>query len=125
MAANALTVTQGAGAASLTQSREPEMDDDEILALIEEEIAVSVSFDNDPEEDSREVALEYYDARRSRMNKDVPHVDGWSQINAKTVSETVDLALPGIMRVLMRQIWPAFCRAGRATRTTLSRRPSI
>jgi hypothetical protein len=99
MAANALTVTQGAGAASLTQSREPEMDDDEILALIEEEIAVSVSFDNDPEEDSREVALDYYDARRSRMNKDVPHVDGWSQINAKTVSETVDLALPGIMRV--------------------------
>jgi len=90
MAANALTVTQAV---------EPEMDDDELLALIDEEIAVSVSFDNDPEEDRRQVALDYYDARRSQMNKDVPHVDGWSQINARTVSETVDLALPGIMRV--------------------------
>jgi hypothetical protein len=91
MASSALTVTQAV---------EPDMDDDEILALIEEEIAVSVSFDNDPDEDSRSVALEYYDASRSRMNRDVPHVDGWSQINAKTVSETVDLALPGMMRVL-------------------------
>jgi hypothetical protein len=87
------------GALTVTQAVEPDMDDDEILALIEEEIAVSVSFDNDPDEDSRSVALEYYDASRSRMNRDVPYVDGWSQINAKTVSETVDLALPGIMRV--------------------------
>jgi hypothetical protein len=86
-------------ALTVTQAVEPEMDDDELLALIDEEIAVAVSFDNDPDEDTRTTALEYYDATRSRMNRDVPHVDGWSQVNAKTVQETVDLALPGIMRV--------------------------
>jgi hypothetical protein len=88
--ANALTVTQAV---------EPAMDDGDILALIDEEIAVSVSFDNDPQEDARQTALAYYDATRTQMEKDVPHVDGWSRVNAKTVQETVDLALPGIMRV--------------------------
>jgi hypothetical protein len=88
-----------AGALTVTQAVEPDMDDDELLALIDEEIAVSVSFDNDPDEDARQTALEYYDATPSRMNRDVPHVDGWSKVNAKTVQETVDLALPGIMRV--------------------------
>jgi hypothetical protein len=99
MAANALTVTQAPDAMSLTQAAEPAMDDGELLALIDEEIAASVCFDNDDHEDSRQVALDYYDERRAQMNKDVPHVDGWSQVNAKTVSETIDLALPGIMRV--------------------------
>jgi hypothetical protein len=99
MAANALTVTQAPDAMSLTQAAEPAMDDGELLALIDEEIAASVCFDSDDHEDSRQVALDYYDARRAQMNKDVPHVDGWSQVNAKTVSETIDLALPGIMRV--------------------------
>lgn len=88
-----------AGALTVTQAVEPEMDDDELLALIDEEIAVSVSFDNDPDEDSRQTALAYYDATRSQMEKDVPHVEGWSRVNAKTVQETVDLTLPGIMRV--------------------------
>jgi hypothetical protein len=87
---NALTVTQAV---------EPALDDSDILALIDEEIAVSVSFDNDPDEDARQTALAYYDATRSQMERDVPHVDGWSRVNAKTVQETVDLALPGIMRV--------------------------
>jgi hypothetical protein len=90
MSSTALTVTQHA---------DPAMDDDELLALIDEEIAVAVSFDNDPEHDSRLMALAYYDADQAQMNKDVPYVDGWSQVNAKTVQETVDLTLPGIMRV--------------------------
>lgn len=90
MASTALTVTQ---------ANEPALDDDELLALIDEEIAVAISFDNDPEHDARQVALAYYDADRGQMNRDVPHVEGWSQVNAKTVQETVDLALPGIMRV--------------------------
>jgi hypothetical protein len=75
MAANALTVTQAPDAMSLTQAAEPAMDDGELLALIDEEIAASVCFDNDDHEDSRQVALDYYDARRAQMNKDVPHVD--------------------------------------------------
>jgi hypothetical protein len=99
MASNALTVTQNPDAMSLTQANEPAMDDDELLALIDEEIAVAVSFDNDPDHDARSVALAYYDADQAQMNKDVPYVDGWSRINARTVQETVDLALPGIMRV--------------------------
>jgi hypothetical protein len=92
MAANALTVTQNPDAMSLTQANEPAMDDDELLALIDEEIAVAVSFDNDPDHDARSVALAYYDADQAQMNKDVPYVDGWSRINARTVQETVDLS---------------------------------
>jgi hypothetical protein len=96
MASSALTVTQAV---------EPDMDDDEILALIEEEIAVSVSFDNDPDEDSRSVALEYYDASRSRMNRDVPFVDGWSQINAKTVPRRWTWRCRGSCGCLMPPTW--------------------
>jgi hypothetical protein len=84
--------------ASLTvvTNEQPEMDDDELLAIIEEEIRCSVSFDNDPDEDSREKALDYV---QGDMGSDVPHVDGWSAVDSRLVQETIDLALPGIMRV--------------------------
>lgn len=74
----------------------PQMDDDELLAIIEEEIACSVSFDNDPDDDSREKALDYVNGD---MGSDVPFVDGWSKMTSRLVQETIDLALPGIMRV--------------------------
>jgi hypothetical protein len=85
-----------AASLSVVTHDQSEMDDGEILALIEQEIAASVSFDNDPDDDSRTKALDYV---QGDMGGDVPHVDGWSAVNSRIVQETIDLALPGIMRV--------------------------
>lgn len=81
---------------SVVTVEQPQMDDDELLAIIEQEISCSVSFDNDPDDDSREKALDYV---QGDMGGDVPHVDGWSAVDSRLVQETIDLALPGIMRV--------------------------
>lgn len=81
---------------SVVMHEPQEMDDDEVLSIIEQEIAASVSFDNDPENDRREIALDYLNGD---MGSDVPHVDGWSKMVSRIVQETIDLAMPGIMRV--------------------------
>lgn len=69
--------------------------DAELLSLLDEELAKGVSFANDPEEDRRERALDYYDG----YMPDLPNEAGRSGIVSRTVSEQADRQLPGLLRV--------------------------
>jgi hypothetical protein len=72
-----------------------ELSEHDLVRLIDEEIVGSISFENDPEDDRRDKALEYH---RGEM-ADLPSAEGWSSAVSKDLSDTIDFMLPGLMRV--------------------------
>lgn len=69
--------------------------DAELSTILDEELAKGITFANDPEEDRRERALDYYDG----LMPDLPHDRGRSGVVARIVSEQIDRMLPGLLRV--------------------------
>lgn len=73
---------------------EPATEND-LLRLLDEEIADGVTFDNDDKGDRRSDALDYYDG----IMRDLKAERGRSSIVSRDVADVIDTMLPGLMRV--------------------------